>query len=94
MKLLTCINILALVLLIYMSFYFKNNFYEMTVMSKMLDSKIMQEKQNIATLNAEIAYITSPKYLSALSHKHLKLQNVDYKQIVKDFQQANKILTK
>jgi len=77
-----------------MNFYFKNNFYEMTVMSKMLDSKIMQEKQNIATLNAEIAYITSPKYLSTLSHKHLKLQNVDYKQIVKDFQQASILLTK
>ncbi|WP_158706837.1 hypothetical protein [Candidatus Phycorickettsia trachydisci] len=77
-----------------MNFHFKNNFYEMTVMSKLLDSKIMQEKQNIATLNAEIAYITSPKYLSALSHKHLKLQNVDYKQIVKDFQQASILLTK
>lgn len=94
MKLLTCINILVLVFLIHISFYFKNNFYEMTVMSKLLDSKIMQEKQNIATLNAEIAYITSPKYLSTLSHKYLKLQNVDYKQIVKDFQQVNKILTK
>jgi len=94
MKLLTCLNILVLILLIHMNFFFKNNFYEMTVMSKMLDLKIMQEKQNIATLNAEIAYITSPKYLSILSHKHLKLQNVDYKQIVKDFQQANRVLTK
>jgi len=92
MKIIVCINTIILVILIYLNFYFKNNFYELTLVSKMLDTKITKEKQIIASLNAEISYVTSPKYLGALSSKYLKLKNVERRQIVKDFKQALKLL--
>ncbi len=86
-RLITSLNVLILVTLAYLNFYLKNNFRELSVANKALETRIAQEKQLATTLKAEVAYVTSPKYLQLLADKHLKLQNVSSSQIIKYFDQ-------
>jgi hypothetical protein len=87
-RLLTFLNIAALFLLVYLNFYFKNHFRELSLSEKILSKKIDHEKQLSSNLNAEFSYLTSPKNLQILATKYLDLKNVNSSQIVKDLDQA------
>jgi hypothetical protein len=87
-RLLTFLNIAALFLLVYLNFYFKNHFRELSLSEKILSKRIDHEKQLSSNLNAEFSYLTSPKNLQILATKYLDLKNVNSSQIVKDLDQA------
>jgi hypothetical protein len=71
-----------------MNFYLKNSFHELALSKRLIDRRFEYEKQSILTLNAESAYLNSPKYLQKMATKYLKLKNVLPKQIIKDFDTA------
>ena len=83
-KLFTALNIGVLVFLIYLNFYISNKCYEISVAQKIVDARIEKEIQLLTTLNAEFAYLTSPKYLKTLAKKYLTLSPVLSNQIIKD----------
>lgn len=84
---LTILNAGLLLLLVYLNFDVKNDFYEVSVVNKMLANRIAQEKQQIKTLEAEVGYATSPKNLQSLADKYLKLETISPARIIKNLQQ-------
>jgi len=89
-RLLTFLNIALLMILVYLNFYIKNDFHELSIADKIVTSRISQEKQNIQTLDAELNYVTSPKNLKMLEKKYLSLEPIKATQIIKDLQQLEK----
>ena len=86
-RMLTFLNVAMLLVLVYLNFYIKNNFYELSVADKIINVKIAQDKQTITTLKAELTYVTSPKNLKELAKKYLTLEPIKGWQIIKDLQQ-------
>jgi hypothetical protein len=87
-KLLTSINFSLLAVMICINFYIKNHFIQLSGVNDRIKSKIIEEKQLISTLRAELSYVKSPKYLQQLASKYLTLQSISPAQIAKDFQEA------
>ena len=84
---LTFLNIAMLLILVYLNFYIKNSFHDLSIAERIVSSRIAQERQLIATLNAELTYVTSPKNLKELAKKYLNLEPIKSEQIIKDLQQ-------
>ena len=84
-------NILLMILLVCLNFYVTNKYQEVSIANKMIEIHIEQEKQLLTTINAEFAYVTSPKYLKPLAVKYLNLSPVSAKQIVQDLAHASSI---
>ena len=57
-------------------------------MTNIIDARIRYEQQLITTLNAELVYISSPKYLQKLADKYLNLEHIKSTQIVQDLPHA------
>jgi len=91
---LTFLNIATLLILVYFNFYIKNSFHDLMIADRIVSSRIAQERQLIATLNAELTYVTSPKNLKELAKKYLSLEPIRSEQIIKDLQQLEKMQDK
>jgi hypothetical protein len=89
-RLLTFLNITLLLVLVYLNFYIKNNFHDLSIAERIATSRIAHERQLITTLNAELTYVTSPKNLKELAKKYLTLEPIKGEQIIKDLEQLNK----
>ena len=49
-----------------------------------LNSQILQEKNNVLILRAELAYLVTPERINKLQAKYLKLKNID-KRLLENF---------
>ena len=80
----TSFNLALLGVLVYCNFYVTNKYHEISIANKMINSQILQDKQLVTTLHAELTYLTSPKYLKPLAAKYLTLVPISSKQIMPD----------
>ena len=90
----TILNLCILITIVYLNFELKNNFLEITLSNKILNTRLRYEEQMLSTLRAEFVYISSPEYLNNLSNKYLHLSNIKSNQIVADLDQAIALIKK
>ena len=78
----TSFNLVLLGILVYCNFHITNKYHEISIADKMINAQITQDKQLVSTLNAEITYLASPKYLKPLAAKYFNLVPISSKQIM------------
>ena len=85
------IGVLSLCISAALLFVIKNEVRNLSLQLKEVNSKIVQEKENIHVLQAEYNYLSNPKRIKKIVDKHLALQTVKTEQIL-DFKQIEKYL--